>query len=155
MASDALVGTPIKALQRMGSAADEEAKDKTKGYEVSYELFSINGRMLGEGEPIRVKEGERVLFHVLNASATEIRSLALPGPVFRIVALDGNPVPKPGDVPILWVGTAERVSAIVEMKHPGVWVMGDLADDDRNHGMGIVVEYTGKTGKPRWSKPKP
>jgi FtsP/CotA-like multicopper oxidase with cupredoxin domain len=41
------------------------------------------------------------------------------------------------------------------MKHPGVWVMGDLADDDRNHGMGIVVEYAGKTGKPRWSKPKP
>ncbi len=49
--------------------------------------------MLGEGEPIRVREGERVLFHVLNASATETRSLALPGHVFRVVALDGNPVP--------------------------------------------------------------
>ena len=49
--------------------------------------------MLGHGEPIRVKQGERVLFHVLNASATEIRSLALPGHIFRIVALDGNPVP--------------------------------------------------------------
>jgi hypothetical protein len=34
--------------------------------------------MLGHGEPIRVKQGERVSFHVLNASATEIRSLALP-----------------------------------------------------------------------------
>jgi len=51
-----------------------------KGYEVSYQLFSINGRMLGHGEPIRVKPGERVLFHVLNGSATESRSLALPGP---------------------------------------------------------------------------
>jgi FtsP/CotA-like multicopper oxidase with cupredoxin domain len=111
--------------------------------------------MLGEGEPIRVKEGERVLFHVLNASATEIRSLALPGHVFRVVALDGNPVTKAGNVPVLWLGTAERVSAIVEMKHPGVWIMGDVADDDRNHGMGIVVEYAGKTGRPRWSKPKP
>ena len=49
MASDALVGTPIKSLQEAGSAADEEATDKTKGYEVSYELFSINGRMLGQG----------------------------------------------------------------------------------------------------------
>jgi FtsP/CotA-like multicopper oxidase with cupredoxin domain len=154
MEMDALVGAPIAALQQMGKAADEEAKGTPKGYEVGYELFSINGRMLGEGEPIRVKEGERVLFHVLNASATEIRSLALPGHVFRIVALDGNPVPKPGDVPVLWIGTAERVSAIVEMKHPGVWVMGDLADDDRNRGLGIVVEYAGKAGKPRWSKPK-
>lgn len=33
------------------------------------------GRMLGHGEAIRVKRGERVLFHVLNGSATEIRSL--------------------------------------------------------------------------------
>ena len=92
--------------------------------------------MLGHGEPIRVKQGERVLFHVLNASAAEIRSLALPGHVFRVVALDGNPVPTPAEVPVLWLGTAERISAVVEMNHPGVWVMGDLADDDRGHGMG-------------------
>ena len=46
---------------------------------------------------------------------------------------------------MLWLGTAERISAMVEMNHPGVWVMGDLADDDRRHGMGIVVEYAGQT----------
>ena len=155
MAMDVLAGAPLKALQQMGKAADEEAQEKTKGFEVGYELFGINGRMLGHGEPIRVKQGERVLFHVLNASATEIRSLALPGHVFRVVALDGNPVPTPADVPVLWLGTAERVSAIVEMNHPGVWVMGDLADDDRGHGMGIVVEYAGAKGKPQWIKPKP
>ena len=145
----------LKALQQMGEAADEEAQEKTKGFEVGYELFSINGRMLGHGEPIRVKQGERVLFHVLNASATEIRSLALPGHVFRVVALDGNPVPTQADVPVLWLGTAERISAIVEMNHPGVWVLGDLADDDRGHGMGIVIEYAGQKGKPQWTKPKP
>ena len=96
------------AASRWADAADEEAQEKTKGFEVGYELFSINGRMLGHGEPIRVKQGERVLFHVLNASATEIRSLALPGHDFRIVALDGNPVPTPAEVPVLWLGTAER-----------------------------------------------
>ena len=58
-------------------------------------------------------------------------------------------MPTPRDVPVLWLGTAERISAIVEMKHPGVWVMGDLADDDRNHGMGIVVEYAGRNGDRR------
>ncbi len=56
---------------------------------------------------------------------------------------------------MLWLGTAERISAIVEMNHPGVWIMGDLADDDRGHGMGIVVEYANVKGKPQWSKPKP
>lgn len=155
MAMDVLAGAPIRDLQQMGKAADDEAQEKTKGFEVGYDLFGINGKMLGHGEPVRVKQGERVLFHVLNASATEIRSLALPGHVFRVLALDGNPVPTPADVPVLWLGTAERISALVEMKHPGVWVMGNLADDDRGHGMGIVVEYAGQKGKPQWIKPKP
>ena len=56
---------------------------------------------------------------------------------------------------MLWLGTAERISAIVDMNHPGVWVMGDLSDDDRSHGMGVVVEYAGQKGKPQWVKPKP
>jgi FtsP/CotA-like multicopper oxidase with cupredoxin domain len=111
--------------------------------------------MLGHGEAIRVKTGERVLFHVLNGSATEIRSLALPGHLFKVVALDGNGVPTPAEVPVIWLGTGERVSAVVQMNHPGVWVMGDLADDDRHHGMGVVVEYAGHRGKPVWLPPKP
>ena len=155
MAIDVLAGAPIEALRQIGRAADEEAQEKTKGLEVGYELFGINGRMLGHGEPVGVKAGEHVLLHVLNASATEIRSLALPGHLFRIFALDGNPVPTHVDVPVLWLGSAERVSALVEMKHPGVWVMGDLGDDDRRHGMGIVVEYAAEKGKPQWIKPKP
>jgi FtsP/CotA-like multicopper oxidase with cupredoxin domain len=154
MAMDMLVGAPIPALQQIGKKADEKFKGP-KGYEVDYELFSINGRMLGHGEPIRVRQGERALFHVLNASATEIRSLALPGHAFHVVALDGNPVPTQADVPVLWLGTAERISAIVEMNHPGVWILGDLDDDDRRHGMGIVVEYAGYTGRPQWVKPQP
>jgi len=154
MAMDFLAGDPIKELQQMGKRADEHAKDKRKGFEVGYERFSINGKMLGHGDPIRVKQGERVLVHVLNASAGETRSLALPGHTFRIVALDGNPVPTPAEVPLLWLGTAERISALVEMNYPGVWVMGDLDDDDRRHGMGVVVEYAGQRGKPQWVRPK-
>ena len=131
------------------------AKGAPHGFEVGYGSFTINGRMLGHGEPIRVKRGERVLFHILNGSATEIRSLALPGHTFTIVALDGNKIPRPMRVPGLWLGTAERVSAIVEMNHPGRWIMGDVADDDRHHGMGIVIEYAGEKGKPQWVTPKP
>ncbi len=131
------------------------AKGMPHGFEVGYRSFTINGRMLGHGEPIRVKQGERVLFHILNGSATEIRSLALPGHSFQVMALDGNPVPNPTKVPVLWLGTAERISAIVEMNHPGVWILGDLDDDDRSHGMGIVVEYAGRAGKAQWIAPLP
>ena len=92
--------------------------------------------MLGHGEPIRVQTGQRVLLHVLNGSAGENRSLALPGHTFSVIALDGNPVPNPAPVPVLWLGAAERISAIVQMTNPGVWVLGDLSDDDRaeRHG---------------------
>src|SRR6202030_3415185 len=55
MAMDALAGAPVKAVQQMGKIADAEAQEKTKGFEVGYELFGINGRMLVHGEPIRVK----------------------------------------------------------------------------------------------------
>jgi FtsP/CotA-like multicopper oxidase with cupredoxin domain len=149
--------TRVKELEAVGESAMKAslAKGMPHGYEVGYRYFTVNGRMLGHGEPVRVKQGERVLFHVLNGSATEIRSLALPGHSFKVVALDGNPVPTPAEVPVLWLGTAERISAIVEMNRPGVWIMGDLADDDRGHGMGIVVEYAGQNGKPMWSPPKP
>ena len=156
MAMDFLApATRVKSLEEQGESAMKAslAKGVAHGFEVGYDAFTINGRMLGYGEPVRVKAGERVLFHVLNGSATEIRSLALPGHAFEVVALDGNPVPNPQKVPVLWLGTAERVSAIVEMNHPGVWVMGDLSDDDRRHGMGIVVEYAGRQGKPQWLAP--
>ena len=131
------------------------AKGNPHGYEVGYDLFTVNGRMLGHGEPIRVKTGQHVLFHILNGSATEIRSLALPGHTFSVIAIDGNPLPKPVRVPGLWLGTAERISAVVEMNHPGVWIMGDLANDDRHQGMGIVIEYAGAKGKPQWLSQKP
>ena len=154
MSIDALVGSAIPELQQLADNADDQFKGP-KGYEVGYELFAVNGKILGQGAPIKVRQGERVLFHVLNASAGEIRSLALPGHKFRIVALDGNPVPREAEVPVLWLGTAERISALVTMNHPGVWVMGDLADDDRDRGMGIVVEYAGEKGEPQWVKPQP
>ncbi len=156
MAQDFLSrSAPNKELQAIGESAMKAslAKGMPRGYEVGYSSFTINGRILGHGEPIRVKHRERVLFHVLNGSATEIRSLALPGHSFQVVALDGNPVPNPAHVPVLWLGTGERVSAIVEMNHPGVWIMGDLDNDDRRHGAGVVLEYAGRRAKAQWIAP--
>ena len=134
-------------------AAPKQKDEKPNGWEIGYQRFTLNGKCLGHGEPVRVKEGQRVLFHILNASATEVIKLALPGHRFQIVALDGNPVPHPQPVDVLELGTAERIDAVVEMKNPGVWILGTPHDDDRKNGMGIVVEYANKTGAPRWSAP--
>ena len=141
-------------LRATGKAADKAARAHGRtSYDLGYRIYTINGRQLGFGDPIKVKPGQRVMFHIVNGSATEIRSLALPGHTFKVVALDGNPVPNPAEVPVLWLGTAERISAIVEMKQPGVWVLGDLDDTSRHLGMGIVVEYAGATGQPVWRAP--
>jgi FtsP/CotA-like multicopper oxidase with cupredoxin domain len=143
--------TDPETEQKKKAAQQQQAKPN--GWEIGYQRFTINGKCLGYGEPVRVKEGQRVLFHILNGSATENIKLALPGHRFQVVALDGNAVPRPQAVDVLELGTAERVSAIVEMKNPGVWILGTPNDDDRKNGMGIVVEYANRTGAPRWVKP--
>lgn len=123
--------------------------------DVSYRLHSINGKMLGAGEPIRVKTGQRALFRLLNASATTAHRLALAGHTFRIVALDGNPVPKPVEVPVVDLAPGERADAIVEMKNPGVWTLGEEDNAQRAAGAGINIEYSGMRGPAKWIAPKP
>ena len=122
--------------------------------EVAYGAFSVNGHSLGAGEPVRVRLGQRVLFHILNASATMIHRLALPGHRFRVLALDGFPAPSPKEAAVVEVAPGERVEAVVEMRQPGVWILGDPDDLARKAGMGIVVEYADRSGPPQWTPPE-
>jgi FtsP/CotA-like multicopper oxidase with cupredoxin domain len=119
-----------------------------------YNVSTINGRKLGFGEPLRVKQGERVLLHVVNTSATDPHWIAMAGHTFRVVALDGNAVPAPQTVRMLHLSPAERVCAEVVMDNPGVWVMGEVRKSVMAAGMGMVVEYAGRGGKPVWEQPQ-
>lgn len=127
----------------------------TSGSDVGYKYATINDRMLGSGEPIRVKKGQRVLMRLLNASGTENVLLALPGHRFTVVAMDGNPVPKQASVEVLSLAVAERVDAIVEMNAPGVWILGSTLEKARKMGLGVVIEYAGQSGAPVWKDPAP
>jgi FtsP/CotA-like multicopper oxidase with cupredoxin domain len=119
-----------------------------------YAVATINGKVMGTNEPLRVKQGQRVLLHVLNTSPTEVHWLALAGHAFRVVALDGNPVPSPQTVPMLRLAPAERVCALVDMNNPGVWVLGEVRKHVQGLGMAIAVEYADKSGSPRWDQPQ-
>jgi FtsP/CotA-like multicopper oxidase with cupredoxin domain len=127
----------------------------TTGSDVGYKYATINDRMLGAGEPIRVKPGQRVLMRLLNASATENVILALPGHRFTVIAMDGNAVPNPVSVEVLSLAVAERVDAVVEMNTPGVWILGSTLEKSRQMGLGIVVEYAGQSATPIWKDPAP
>ena len=120
----------------------------------AYNVSTINGRVLGFGEPLRVKAGQQVLFQILNSSPTEVHWIALAGHQIKVIALDGNQVAQPQLVPMLRLAPAERVSALVEMNHPGAWVMGEVRKHIMAAGMGIAVEYAGSSGQPRWEQPE-
>ena len=119
----------------------------------SYAVATINGKVMGYGEPLRVRQGQRMLLHVLNSSPTEVHWIALAGHAFRVVALDGNPVPTQRTIPMLRLAPAERVSAIVEMNNPGVWVLGEVRKHVQALGMAVTVEYENRGGAARWEQP--
>lgn len=121
--------------------------------EVTYTSYSVNAHALGYGEPIRVRKSQRVLFRIVNASATLEHRLALSGHSFTVLSLDGNPVPAPRTVEILQLGPAERADVLVTMNRPGVWILGELDDKMRKLGLGVILEYAGESGSPRWLPP--
>jgi len=127
---------------------------ESSGCQISYRYASFNGKLLSATEPLRVRENERVLFHFLNASATQNVSLALPGHQFKVLALDGNEVPNPRSVSVISLAVAERVDAIVEMKAPGVWILGSTSEEERLKGLGLPVEYAGCGGGAQWKDPE-
>lgn len=139
-------GTPPGAQPEKPARLDTRAN----GLEPISQVYSINDKALGAGEPIRVRQGTRVLVHLLNASALENRTIALPGHEFHVLALDGNPVPTPGPAKVITLGPGERVDAYVEMNRPGVWILGATDDMIRSAGLGVVIEYADQHREPRW-----
>jgi FtsP/CotA-like multicopper oxidase with cupredoxin domain len=143
-------------LNGFGPTPEKPATLDTRpnGLEPITNTFTINDKMLGFGEPIRVKAGSRLLVHLLNASAIENRVIALPGHKFHVFALDGNPVPTPQDTEIVMLGPGERADALIDMNQPGVWVLGSTDDPTRTAGLGVAVEYENQHDQPRWVAPK-
>ena len=79
--------------------------------------------------------------------------LALAGHDLTVVAMDGNPVPVQARVKAVRLAPAERIDVLVEMNQPGVWVLGETRAEIRRAGMGVVVEYAGQQGEPKWIDP--
>ncbi len=127
--------------------------NRPNGLGVGYRIFSINDKSLGGGDPIQVKPGQRVMMHLLNASATANHRIAFPAHKFLVTAMDGNPVPTPKAVDVLEFGPGERFDAIVEMNRPGVWILGNTQDRHPQDGMGVLFEYPNQGSDRTWLPP--
>jgi FtsP/CotA-like multicopper oxidase with cupredoxin domain len=129
------------------------AAGRDSSMDATYDYSTIDGRMFGHANPIKVREGQRVLLRILNASASMIHWLALAGHDLTVVAMDGNLVPMPTSTRAIRLGPAERVDALVTMNQPGIWILGETREQMRKVGMATVVEYASQVGKPRWIDP--
>lgn len=124
------------------------------GLEVVSVTYSINDKALGAGDPIRVRQGQKLLIHFCNASPIENRRVALAGHTMRVIGMDGNPVPKPAERSSVFIGAGERVDVEVTMNNPGVWILGGTEKMVREGGLGCIVEYAGQRKQPTWIDPK-
>ncbi len=123
------------------------------GLEVGSTTYSMNDKALGSGDPIRVREGQRLLIHFLNASAIENRRIALAGHKMKVIALDGNPIPSPQVLDSIFLGAGERIDVTIELNNPGIWILGSTEKMIRESGLGVVVEYAGQHRQPQWIDP--
>lgn len=101
---------------------------------------------------LRLKEGQRVNIPIHNNTDTP-----------ELVLWHGQKVPSDIDgaweegAPFIPPHGVRQISLVPQPAgfRSGVLILGDLADDDRGHGMGMVVEYAGQKRMPQWVKPPP
>ncbi len=114
-----LVGPRVDSLVVV-KGAGPFMRRTARGCEVGHAGITVNGLSPGA---VQARPGERVRLQVLNAGATENYRLELPGHVFEVTALDGNPLPSPLRVGALHLSPGERVSAQVVVNRPTRWIV--------------------------------
>lgn len=110
-----------------------------------YNVFTINGRVFPDTETLLVKEGDRVLIRLINAGTQEIHPMHTHGHSFKVVAIDGNPVPKLAqqirdNLPVL---PGERYDIELVADNPGVWLFHCHHVHHASAGMILPFFYEG------------
>jgi FtsP/CotA-like multicopper oxidase with cupredoxin domain len=106
--------------------------------------FLMNGKMHEAIPPIVVKEGDEVLLRLINAG-TLAHPFHTHGHSFKIVATDGNPVPKEAQLTkdTVLVAPGERYDLAFEANNPGVWMVHCHIENHAANGMMTVIQYEG------------
>lgn len=122
--------------------ADPEAM---AGHAMDYDVFTLNGKAWPATEPLVVRQGQRVRVRLINAGTSATHPMHLHGHSFRVVAVDGNPVP-PGQQGVrdtLPVAPGERYDIEFVADNPGVWVFHCHELHHADGGMVTLVQYEG------------
>lgn len=115
------------------------------GHMMDYNLFTINGRSFPNTEPIKVKKGDTVRLRLINGGTSTIHPMHLHGHQFKVVAVDGNPVP-------LGVQLTRNTNTIhpgeiydIEFvaNNPGIWLFHCHELHHADGGMIVAIVYDG------------
>ena len=110
--------------------------------------FPINGAVYPDTEFITVREGDRVRVRMINAGSSTFHPMHLHGHQFKVVAVDGNPVPPAAQLtrntlPLL-PGETYDIEFIAE--NPGVWLFHCHELQHAGGGMITAIIYEGAIG---------
>lgn len=120
----------------------------TEGAVPEFNTFTINGNIFPYIDPIKVREGERVLIRIINGGTTAFHPMHTHGHEFELVALDGNPVPEAAvqDRNTYTVHPGETADFLLTANNPGNWLFHCHHVHHASAGMIMLVEYEGFVG---------
>ena len=141
-----------------GKAPRGPRDSQLRGGELGADLFLMNGHTHDAINPIKVKEGDRILIRLMNMGSLA-HPIHIHGHSFKIVATDGNPVPKAAQLTkdTVLIGPGERYDLELVADNPGVWMIHCHIESHAANGMMTLLEYDGAepTGplKDYWNMP--
>lgn len=120
----------------------------TPGAVPDFNTFTINGRVFPYIDPIKVKEGEKVLIRIVNGGTSAFHPMHTHGHDFELVALDGNPVPKAAIQKrnVYTIHPGETADFLLTADNPGNWLFHCHHAHHAAAGMVMLIEYEGFDG---------
>jgi FtsP/CotA-like multicopper oxidase with cupredoxin domain len=115
------------------------------------DTFAYNDRV--PGPVLRLREGRQISIDIRNDTDID-----------DIIHWHGLYVPSLADgameegSPMVVRGGTQRYTFVpkpigTRMNQPGVWIFGGIREEDRQMGLGVVVEYANQRGEPQWVAP--
>lgn len=104
-----------------GSGGGHGGHGGGSGSSMGYNYFTMNGKAFPDVEPLVVRRGDRVRLRLINISNLA-HPMHLHGHDFRVIAVDGHPVPQPPVQNTIDVEPGRTYDVEFIADNPGVWV---------------------------------
>lgn len=114
-------------------------------------FFTINGKSYPETQVIKAKVGDKIRVRFIGSSSVDIHPMHIHGGPFRIVAIDGEPVPPGAQImrDTVNVGPGQRYDVIWEAQNPGKWLLhchishhttNNNVEEDGGGGLMVIID---------------